>query len=167
MTRFIPAVLACVVLFLSGCDEKVNNTTVTTPVQKQPVAADGSFKTTATKLVSSNEFYHYKKEADLLKQLEDLINSGTYNIVQVTTTYSNAYLTAAQIDYVPDEKGIGNDVRVKFLTPTTYRWDERDLEVKEMQKQATNPPSFKVQSVMLQGYIVNSELWYYQHGTGK
>jgi hypothetical protein len=167
MTRFTSLALAAVFCFaLVGCDEKINNTVVVTPVQQQPTAADGSFKTTASRLVSSKEFYLDKKEVDVLKQLNDVINSGSYNIVQVTTTYSNAYLTSAQVDYVPDEKGIGNTVRVKFLTPTKFYWSERDLEVKKM-KEAQNPPSFKVQTLVLQGYSVNGELWYYQPASGK
>jgi hypothetical protein len=167
MTRFIPIALSCLAIFLSGCtDEQVHNTTINTLVQKQPVAADGSFKTVSSKVVSSEEFYLAKKEPDVLMQLNTLVNSGSYNIVQVTTTYSNAYLTSAQVDYVPNEKGIGNKVRVKFLTPTKYYWSERDLEVKEYQQRTSNLSTFKVQSVVLQGYLVNGELWYY-HKPGK
>ncbi len=153
------SVALCVMVV--GCNnEQIASTVVTTPVQA-PTATNGQFKTVESKLFSSEKFYHNEKEAEILEALSKFVNSGEHNIVQVSTTYSNAYLTSAQVDYLPNEKGVGNKARVKFLTPKAYYWTERQTELQAL-KNANTQQSFKIQTVVLQGFQVAGEIWYYE-----
>ncbi len=156
------ALSAAVCILVVGCnnEQQVENTVVATPVQA-PTATNGQFKTVESKMFSSEKFYHNEKEAEILEALSKFVNSGDYNIVQVSTTYSNAYLTSAQVDYLPNAKGVGNKARVKFLTPKAFYWTERQKELQVLKENNTQK-SFKTQTVVLQGFQVASEVWYYE-----
>ena len=49
--------------------------------------------------IQSNEYYWNKKAAEIKPQLDEVVNSGKYDIAKINTTYAQGYLLAAEVYY--------------------------------------------------------------------
>jgi len=54
-------------------------------------------------LVQSDEYYYYKREAEVRPKVEEIVNSGAYDIEKVHNIYVEGRLIAAEIYYWVEE----------------------------------------------------------------
>lgn len=160
-TVFVAIFCVFALVAFSGCGD---NTTTTQ--QKQVVCQtidDGTSLRIMT--ISSPRYYWNEKQEDVVAKLDSVVNSGNYNVVSVKTFYSDAYLTSAEVKYSIAEDCDNRNIRIKFLQSPHYYWNEKQEDVKPLLDSIVNGGTydiFDVNTVMLQGYLVAAEVYYYQ-----
>lgn len=166
--RMVPFI-ATSAAFLTACNNYQEQTATTKVSDKQSAQDYGvTIETTPGKvnieLFTSKEYYFNEKQAEVTNTINDFVNSGSHNISEIQTSYSDGYLTAGRANYSPDSQGKGNSIRVRFIQSSQYYWGEKNGEVKkELEDLLKNTQNvYKVNTVFQQGYLLAAEIWYYQ-----
>ena len=120
--------------------------------------------------VTSNKSYWGDKQNEVRKEVERIVNSGEYNVVSVKTSYSDAYLTSAEIKYSISRECDNKDLRIIFLHSNKSYWGDKQNEVKPKLENIVNSGKYDIQDVntiMLKGYLVAAEVYYRENGTSR
>lgn len=151
----------CIItLIISGCGD------TTTTQQKQVVCytiEDG----TSIRIMTINSLQRYwgNKQEEVVSTLDSIINSGEHNIISVKTFYSDAYLTSAELKYSVAEECDNRNLRIKFIHSPQLYWGNKQDEIKPALDSIVNGGTydvFDVNTIMLKGYLVAAEVYYYE-----
>lgn len=102
------------------------------------------------------------KQKDLKPKLEGFINSGDHNIVSVQTTYTDAYLTSAEITYSLDNDCKGNNLRVALIHSNKRFWHTKQNDVRpRLEKMITGDYDIlDIKEIRIKKYLVAAEVYY-------
>ena len=148
----------------SGCnnDQTIDQQQKTVICQK---IEDG--KNLRVILITSDKYYLSEKEKEVRPKVEDIVNSGEYNVASVKTFYSEGYLASAEVDYNIDiAKDCNNKtLRVIFILSNRYYLSEKEKDVKPQLDEIVNSGKYNIQDVnttVLKGYLVAAEVYYHE-----
>jgi len=157
--------LTGLVFLLVGCDDfKVSQSYQVCPQKACPqTAVEDNVRLV---LITSDHSYlvdKQKEQKEVLAKLVPMINSGQYNIISVKTSYSWGYLIAAEVTYSVSDRGIGNDLRIIFVTSDKDADDDRSQEVQKKLNILFSEATFaieKVQTVYRNEDLLAAEVYY-------
>lgn len=112
--------------------------------------------------LTSPRYYFEDKQSDVSNVLVATLGMGNVNVVSVQTSYSDAYLTAAQITY-QETSGEGNRIRLIMITSDKMFLGDKQDQVKKKFDLVTNDPTLKivkVQTIYDSGYLVAAEIYH-------
>lgn len=113
--------------------------------------------------ITSNKHYRDKKQEEVRKNLEEVVNGGKYNIISIKTFYSDQFLTSAEVKYSVDNDCGNPNLRVIFVHSNKHYWDKKQEEIKSSLDSLVNRGNLDVEEVntiMLKGYLVAAEIYY-------
>jgi len=157
--KFLRVFLAVLlsVIALTGCfwDDDVTEIPNTFDV---PGADEG----TEILVISSDGWKFYDQQKEIAAQLETVVNSGKYNITEVKTSYSDGYLTSAEVRYNKDE-GEGNKIRLRLALSNNWYWGGRITEVKTkfQMLQESDLDVIELKTIYLEGELLAAEAYYW------
>ncbi len=158
---FLGTFIAVQFVFIS-CNDTHNESTETTEVSNQCIN-DSTAGNLHIMSFTSDKRYFNEKQEEICPKLDSVINSGKYNITSVKTSYSEGYLTSADILYVDSCWGEGNNLRVVFVHSNEYYWGKKEAELKPRLDSVVNRGGLnvvKVQTTRLQGRLLAAEVYY-------
>lgn len=159
--RNVLVVLTWLALALTACAQQPVQQDQVVEVPQDNVSSMGRPDKTDIVLVTSDQYYLVEKQQEVASQLDELINAGSYDITEVQTYYSDGYLTAARVTYVPEVEGDGNKLRVKFIQSDKYYVNEKDQDVKKgLEEALASTDVLKVNTIFQNGYLLAAEVWY-------
>lgn len=112
---------------------------------------------------NSDEYAPRDKQSKVSEALQKAVNSGKYNIVSITTGYTEGFLTSATMNYDPTQSGEGNSLRLILVLSAKFPYDDRAEEVKNRLDQITNGGEYNIvdiRTASVEGRIVAAEVYY-------
>lgn len=117
------------------------------------------------KIVTSGQSQWPRQRREVVKELNQIINSGDYNIVSVKTSYSNTFLTSAEVKYSVVKDSKHQNLRIKFFHSQSDQLSVIEKEIKPKLDEFVNSGNYNIQevnSIMSEGYLVAAEVYYYE-----
>ncbi len=145
-------------LFVAGCDESKS-------VQTFEVCTQETEGTDLRMVwITSTKYYYESKQTEVRAKLENLLNGGEYNVVSVKTSYTEGYLTGAEVIYNPSSIcGDGNRLRILFVHNTYFYFSAKQKDVKLNLYEIVNGGEYdivRIQTIYVKGYLVAAEIYY-------
>ena len=120
--------------------------------------------------ITSEKRWLVDRQEHITKQLEQMINSGKYNVVSINTTYTYGYLDCAVVNYNQVEDGEGRNLRVKLLHgqctgESTRNWAAIQTSIELELDTFVNSGKYNIddiKKILRSGKIVAAEVYYYE-----
>ncbi len=86
---------------------------------------------TEQKLFTFSDRHLNTKQESIALELITFINSGSNNVTKVDTYYTEGWMTAAVVTYIPNSNGKGNRLRVALIQTPAIGWNIKDPMIRE------------------------------------
>jgi hypothetical protein len=154
---FVLLALVIVALLAAGCNDH-EETSQTFEV------APAAGTNTRMMTIASDLYYWDDQAEEVTQELDELVNSGAYNILYVKTSYSDEYMTSAEIGYDISGPGRGNSLRVLLIKSDKYYYDDQEKEVQAELEKVVNSGAYniaKIQTVYISDHLIAAEVYYW------
>jgi len=112
--------------------------------------------------ITSDKYSWDQKQDEIGPELERVVNSGEYDIISVKTSYSDAYLTSAEVQYSLSGE-CGRAPKIMLIQSDEYSWDQKQDEIGPELERVVNSGEYdvlEINTVPLQGYLTAAEVYH-------